>query len=181
MLLIALTATASLAQPREERNHELSLSGSYQNYSSESSSGSSGAFLISPRLGFYVVQGLEIEPEFLVMLSSGSDPVYVLNGNISYNFLSAGKTVPFILAGYGLANTVPFFGVPLLRTDFTVGVLNLGAGIKAFVKEDIAVRVEYRFQVFSGEGETTISSSFSYTHKVDITVHTVQFGISILL
>ncbi len=181
MMLIALTATALLAQPREERMHELSLSGGYQNYSSGSSSGSSGAFLISPRFGFYVVQGFEIEPEILLMLSSGSDPVYVLNGNISYNFLTAGKTVPFILAGYGLANTVPFFGVPLLRTDFAVGVLNLGGGVKAFVREDIAVRVEYRYQTFSGEGETTISSSYSYTHKVDVRMHTVQFGISILL
>ena len=127
-----------------------------------------------------MVQGFEIEPEILLMLSSGSDPVYVLNGNISYNFLTAGKTVPFILAGYGLANTVPFFGVPLLRTDFVVGVLNLGGGVKAFVREDIAVRVEYRYQTFSGEGETTISSSYSYTHKVDVRMHTVQFGISIL-
>jgi hypothetical protein len=181
VILIALTATSLLAQPREGRMHELSLSGSYQNYSSGSSSGSSGAFLISPRFGFYVVQGFEIEPEILLMLSPGSDPVYMVNGNISYNFLSAGKTIPFVVGGYGLANTVPFFGVPLMRIDFAVGVLNLGGGIKAFVKEDIAVRVEYRYQKFSGEGETTLSSSFSYIHKVDVTIHTVQFGISILL
>jgi opacity protein-like surface antigen len=104
----------------------------------------------------------------------------MLNGNISYNFISKGKTVPFLLAGYGLANTVPLFNIPLIRTDFTVGVLNLGFGIKSFLKDDIAIRVEYRFQKFSGQKETT-DSYYSYSQKVDTRIHTVQFGISILL
>ena len=144
-IVISALATMSLfAQPREGKTKELGLSGSYQNYSSGSSSGSTGAFLVSPRLGFYVVEGLEIEPELLFLISSGSDPVYILNGNVSYNFISEGKGVPFILIGYGLANTVPFFNVPTTKTDFRVDVLNAGGGVKAFLKEDIAVRIEYR-------------------------------------
>ena len=159
----------------------MSISGSYQNYSSEGSSGSSGAFLISPRFGFFVVEGLELEPELLFMVSSGSDPVYMLNGNISYNFTHSGTTVPFLLAGYGVANAIPFFNVPLSKMDFTVGVLNLGAGTKIFFNENVALRVEYRYQSFNGENTRVFAGSFSYTEKVDLRIHTIQFGFSVLL
>ncbi len=115
------------------------------------------------------------------MLSSGSDPVYMINGNVSYNFISTSRGVPFLLVGYGLSNTVPFFNVPFTRTDFGVGVLNLGIGMKMFLKEDIALRVEYRFQKFTGEGETTTYGTYSYTRKVDTRIHNVQIGISIFL
>ena len=180
MMFVALAASPLLAQPREGKNKELSLSGSYQNYSTGSSSSSSGAFLISPRLGFFVLGGLELEPEVVLMFSSGSEAAYMLNGNVSYNFISEGKAVPFLLAGYGLANTVPFFNVPLTRIGFSVDVLNLGGGVKAFLREDIAIRFEYRFQKFSGQRQSTYSG-FSFTQKVDMRIHTVQFGLSVLL
>ncbi len=179
-LIVTLTATSLLAQPREGKNKELSISGGYHNYSSESSSGSSSAFLISPRLGFFVVEGLELEPEILFMVGSG-DMVYKVNGNISYNFINEGKGIPFVLAGYGLANTVPFFNVPLVRTDFGVSVLNLGGGVKAFLSEDVAIRFEYRYQKFTGEGEEVNLGYFSYSQKVDARIHIVQFGLSVLL
>lgn len=180
-MIIVLAAATSIAQPREGKNRELSLSGGFQSFSSGSSSGSSTAVLVSPRLGFFVIKGLELEPEALLMLSSGSDPVYVINANVSYNFTSSTKNVPFLLVGYGRANTVPFFNVPLMRTDFGVGVLNLGAGMKIYLREDIALRVEYRFQSYYGQGETTDYGYFSFTQKVDTRIHTVQFGLSVLL
>lgn len=181
LLIIALTSTSMLAQPREGKNKELSLSGSYQNFSSGSGSSSSSAFLISPRLGFFVVEGLELEPELLFLLSSGSDPVYMLNGNVSYNFLTQGKGIPFLLVGYGLANTVPVFNVPFIRTDFRVDVLNLGGGVKAFLSEDIALRLEYRYQKFTGQGVTVNYGLMSVSQKVDARIHIVQFGLSVLL
>ena len=180
LTLATFAVTSALAQPSEDLNKELSLSGAYQSFSSGSGSGSSSAFLLSPRLGFFVAGGLEIEPEFLVMFGSGSEAIYMLNGNLSYNFISAGKGVPFVLLGYGTANTIPVFNVPTARTGFGVGVLNMGAGVKAFLKEDIAIRFEYRYQQFSGEGEFDYGY-FSYRQKVDMNIHTVQFGLSVLL
>ena len=185
IVITVFMATLLIAQPREGKNKELSLSGSYQNYSSENSSESAGALLVSPRLGFFVFEGLELEPELLFMFPSGSEPVYMANGNVSYNFIShsisGGKGVPFILLGYGIANTVPFFNVPMTRTDFSIGVLNLGGGVKAFIRNDIAIRIEYRYQKFSGQGTSTMGGSFLYTNKVDFRIHTVQFGLSVLL
>ncbi len=180
-LLAFLLATPSFSQIGEDRNKELSLSGSYQNISRSGSSRNTSALLISPRLGFFVHGGLEIEPEVIVMLGSGIDLVYMLNGNVSYNFSAGPNGVPFVLAGYGIANTVPLFNVPMTKTYYAVGVFNLGAGMKIFVAEDVAFRVEYRFQNFSGRGETSNYGGYSYTEKTEYTIHSMQFGFSVLL
>jgi Outer membrane protein beta-barrel domain len=181
IVIMVLAASALFAQPREGKNKELSLSGCYQNYSSGSGSETSGAFLLSPRLGFYVVKGLELEPEILLMFSSGTDPIYMFNGNVCYNFISQGKGVPFILIGYGISNTVPFFNVPFTRTSFSIGVFNLGAGVKAYMNEDVALRLEYRYQRFSSRGTTTTYGDYSYSQEVNTRIHTIQFGLSVLL
>jgi len=181
IMTLALAACASPAQPRDGRDKELSLSGSFQSYSSGGSSGSSSAFLISPRFGFFVVEGLELEPEALLMLASGSDPVYVVNANVSYNFVASKQRVPFLLIGYGRANTVPFFNVPIRQMGFGVGVFNVGAGVKIYLSQDIALRIEYRFQRFYGEGEPTTSADYSFTERIDTRIHMVQFGFSVLL
>jgi opacity protein-like surface antigen len=181
IMIIVLTTTSLLAQPREGKKKELSISGSFQNFSSGSSSNSSAALHTSVRLGFFVKGGLELEPEVLLMISSGADPVYVLNGNVSYNFISAGKGVPFLLVGYGFANTVPFLNIPFMKTDFGIGVLNIGGGMKGFLSEDVALRFEYRYQRFTGQGRTIGYGYYSYTQKIDTRIHTVQFGFSVLL
>jgi hypothetical protein len=181
MLIITLSAANLPGQPREGKSKELSLSGSYQTYSSGSGSVSSGSLLVSSRLGFFVFEGLEIEPEVLVMIPSGPDLVYMVNGNVSYNFMSAGKAIPFLLIGYGIANTVPFFNVPMTKTDFSVDVLNVGAGVKIFLHENVALRLEYRYQKITGQGATTMYDFYSYTDKVETTINTVQFGFSVLL
>jgi len=179
-LLTVFAASCLFAQPREGKHVELSLSGGYQHYSSDNSDGTS-AFLLCPRVGVFLIEGLELEPEFTLMTVSQGDPMYMVNGNVSYNFRAAGKGVPFLLIGYGLSNTVPVFNVPMVRTDFSIGVLNIGAGVKIFITDDVAVRLEYRYQNFSGESEPSINPYYSYTTKVDVRMHTVQFGLSVLL
>ncbi len=179
-LIIILSATTLFGQPREGKHVELSLSGAYQHLSNDNNSGS-GAFLLSPRVGIFVVGGLELEPEFTLLAASGSDPMYVVNANISYNFSTAGKSFPFILVGYGLSNTIPVFGLPTLNYGFSAGVLNIGAGIKIYVTDDIAVRLEYRYQHFTGDGDTNNYGSFSYTPSINAQMHTVQFGLCMLL
>lgn len=181
VMLALVVVTTSFGQPREGRNFELSLSGSYQHYASGSSSSGSGALLVSPRLGYFVFKGLEVEPEIICLFGSSGDPVYMANGNLSYNFISDRPAVPFVLVGYGMANTVPVFGVPFTRTSFAIGVLNVGAGMKVFLHEDVALRLEYRYQAFTGEGEDTNIGYYAYTHKVEAYIHTVQFGFSVLL
>ena len=179
-LLLFLFSTSLFCQPRVGKTVELSLSGAYQHLSNDNNRGS-GAFLLSPRVGVFVVGGLELEPEFTLLAASGSDPMYVVNANISYNFSTAGKSFPFILVGYGLSNTIPVFGLPMLNYGFSAGVLNIGAGIKIYVTDDIAVRLEYRYQHFTGDGETQNYGSISFTQSINAQMHTVQFGLCMLL
>jgi len=73
------------------------------------------------------------------------------------------------------------FNVPFLSTDFGVGVLNAGVGAKTFLRENIALRVEYRYQKFSGEGSTGSDGFSTFTQRIDTRIHTVQFGLSVLL
>lgn len=180
VLLTVFAASCLFAQPREGKHVELSLSGGYQHFSSDNSDGT-GAFLLSPRVGVFLIEGLELEPEFTLMTVSQGDPMYMVNGNVSYNFRTGGNGVPFLLVGYGISNTVPVFNVPMVRTDFSIGVLNLGAGVKIFITDDVAVRLEYRYQNFTGESEPVNTPYSSYTSKVDVRLHTVQFGLSVLL
>ncbi len=181
--VIALLAAVLPAwgQPREGRSVEMSLSGSYQYVTLGTGSSGSGAFLVSPRVGYFVYGGLEFEPEIICMLSSRANPVYVLNGNVSYNFISSKRGVPFVLVGYGIANSIPLFGVPFTRTSFVINVLNVGVGLKVFLHDDVAMRVEYRFQSYFGEGEESVYGYYAYAHKVESEVHAVQFGLSVLL
>ena len=180
LLCVMASVVSAFGQPREGKRVELGISGAYQNYSSGSSSNSSGAFLISPRVGVYVAEGFALEPEVTLLLASNSDPAYVFSGNVVYNFLQAGKGVPFILVGYGVANSVPLFGLPVVTPGFTVGVLNLGAGVKVYLLEDVALRIEYRYQNFSGEDRRDYGF-VSFTQKLDTRIHSVQFGLSVLL
>lgn len=180
LLLGILTTTCLTAQPREGKHVELSLSGGFQSYSVDDNDATS-AFLLTPRIGVFLIQGLELEPEFTLMTVSSGDPMYMVNANVSYNFRTSGKSVPFLLVGYGFSNTFPIFNLPVTRTDFTIGVANAGAGVKIFIADDVAVRLEYRFQYFSGEGDRQFFGSFSYQNKLEVRMHTVQVGLAVLL
>ncbi len=180
LFTVALASSISFGQVNWDKTRELSLTASYQNRSSGNSSGSTSSLLVSPRLGFFVVKGLELEPELLFMISTGSDPIYAVNGLASYNFISEKGTIPFVLVGYGIANTVPFFNVPFIGTSFRVGVLNLGFGIKARLSEDVWLRIEYRYQRYSGTGSVNPYIGYSYTQSIDSRINTVQFGLSYL-
>jgi len=176
MTLVAIPVCAQLGPGVVEA----SISASLQSVSKGGGSSSTN-ILISPRVGFFLHDGLEIEPELVFFVPDESDVPYMVNGNVAYNFLSSSKAYPFLLVGYGIANTVPFFGIPFSRYDFTVGVLNIGGGMKALLSERVAIRVEYRFQKFSGEGPQQGYYPYVYTSKADYQLHTFQFGFSVLL
>ena len=179
LIVVVLFVSQSYAQPQPGKV-ELSLSASFQNFGSEDGGESSSNFLIAPRVGFFPYEGLEIEPEVVLLVGEG-DALYMLNGNIAYNFLTAGKTVPFLLVGYGIANTVPIFNLPITDVGFSVGVLNVGAGTKIFIAENVAVRTEYRYQRFSGAQESVFFGTFQFKREVTVRIHSVQVGLSVLL
>ncbi len=157
---------------------EAGFSASLQSYSSGGSNSSTN-ILISFQLGFFPVEGFEIEPEVMLLAPNSGDALFAANANVAYNFNTGSKAYPFILVGYGIANSVPLFNIPMMRYNFNSGVFNVGLGLKGFVAENVAIRIEYRFQKFSGEGNTQVPYGFSATEKVDVTLQTVQAGLSV--
>jgi hypothetical protein len=161
ILLLGVCVTELVsAQTWDRKDLEVSLSGSLYDFTS----GDLNAFFITPRLGYFVITGLEVEPELMFMFTPGSHPVYILNSDVSYNFNTNKKGVPFVLVGYGIANRYP-----IIKKDFAVGVLNVGVGVKFFLEEGPTVRLEYRYQKFS------LSSS-----RDEVRIHTVHLGFVIL-
>jgi len=166
LLLGVCSGELVLAQMQEGKDIELSLSGGIQ------ATGFRGLdnYFVSSRVGCDVVKGLKLEPELMSVFASESNPVYMFNGNVSYNFITNKRSTPFVLIGYGLANTVPLINSSLMEKDFSVGVLNVGVGVKIFLEKGPAFRIEYRFQKFSS----------SYP-QVEARIYIIQFGLIILL
>ena len=181
LLLLLCAAASSTAQPLPEgKRFEMSLSGGYQSFSAGSGSSSSSIFYISPRLGFFLVEGLELEPEFSGIFVGGGDPGYMVNGNLAYNTRLQGKALGFLLAGYGAANRVPVGGTLSGYYRTTLGVLNLGAGIKVLLSDDIAIRTELRYQRFTGSRTDDFSwGGVGGSQEYDLRLLSFQFGISI--
>jgi len=70
-------------------------------------------------------------------------------GLIRYNFFAGKKLVPYIQAGVGVWHTnLDMHNFP---NDFTLSPQG-GVGIQYFIKKNMAIRGEYRFQHFSNAG-----------------------------
>lgn len=192
-VLLALPATLALSQT-EQRAWEFSISGAFSSLTSKaevSGGGASGTyesetaniFSIMLRPGFFVIDGLEIEPEICWGGASGEAPSLSFSGNLSYNLLIPGTAVvPFVLAGYGIGNGIPVLGEVITRSSdaFDISVLNLGGGLKVFVTKAVAFRAEYRYQRFAQE--TTMGyASYNYTTNLTNNFHKVLLGVSLFL
>jgi len=188
-VLLLASGFAARAQT-EEGSWEFSLSSNFgltsqsteysSPYGTQESDGESEGFLaLAIRPGYYVVDGLVIEPEFLWTAIEGIPPSFSLSGNLAYNFhIEESNATPFILLGYGVGNAIPVFQRVYVRSsdEWDIPVLNAGAGVKFFVTDHVAFRLEYRFQQYSHE-----EKSGSYTWKSTMQFHNVFMGIALFI
>jgi hypothetical protein len=147
MAFVLLAASGLTAQVGQDKRFEFSTSASIWNvkwYGDESTT----IINIPLRLGVFLFKGLELEPELsLTIPEEGEDTGILILGNVSYNFKASKNVFPFVLAGIGYGNAVPMLGWAWDVEEKVIPV-NFGAGIKAFVGDSAAVRVEYRFTKF---------------------------------
>jgi len=179
-------ASGSLHSQTQQGTWEFSLSGNAGSvstssqysgpYSSSSSeSEAEGYVLLALRPGLYVVDGLALEPEILWTAVEHEKPCFSLSGNLAYNFaIPESRTTPFLLVGYGTGNAIPINNTLLFRSSYKldISLVNLGAGLKIFLAEQAALRLEYRYQKYTEEGEYRSSM-----HKF----HNVFFGFSVFV
>jgi opacity protein-like surface antigen len=184
-------ACSVLSSQTKQGSWEFSLSGNLGSTSSRTEtttpsgtttteSEAQGFLSLALRPGYYVIDGLVVEPEILWTTLENIPPSFSLSVNVAYNFrIPESQVTPFVLAGYGTGNAVPIFQRLFFRSSdkLDIGVLNLGGGVKIFFAEQIALRAEYRYQRFSQERTSSFGSS-SYTTERTQNFHNVFFGFS---
>jgi opacity protein-like surface antigen len=171
IFFVTFSVTGAFAQLPNNKRFEFSTSASMLNYKYEG--GDTHTWINIPlRIGFFVYKGLEIEPElFLTIPTEDTEYTGILVlGNISYNFKGSKKLVPFILGGAGIGNGPQAFSF-VSDSDLKFTAINFGAGIKWFVSDSAAIRIEYRFIKYSGEN--------SYFYNNDRTDNNIYLGVSI--
>jgi Outer membrane protein beta-barrel domain len=193
--LVALAITVETAAQVTSGSWELSLSATMGSVSSSTEytyggktstyEGEAETYLsLAIRPGFFVVDGLSIEPELLWTAIEGDRPAIAVLGGLSYTFtIPESPVAPFILVGYGIGNGIPIAQRLIGRTssDFDVSALNVGGGLKVFVSPNVAFRAEYRYQRYSWQEEITFSWNPEYlsTFERVTAYHNIFIGISV--
>jgi len=172
VVLCILSSVVSAHAKTEKGDIELSGAASYLSRKLEDMDETFWHVNIATRLGIYITNTIEIEPEIMFSKYKDDDLGYILSGNLVLNLSSIkpdSDVVLFFLGGFGVSNTWLYFqNIPLWGLDDErYSILNVGGGLKFFISRQAAFRLEYRFQKFFEERE--------------ITYHNIFFGISAFL
>ena len=103
----------------EKGDWEFSAAASFMSMKEEGADESFTSFRLAGRVGYFLTKNFEIEPEIILGKIDedlfGEEKLgYILSLNLVYYFTSIGKMVPFLLAGAGISNTIPFFGIIII-------------------------------------------------------------------
>lgn len=130
------------------------------------------------RSGYCITDAFEVEAE-LGAFAFFRLPLTIYGaGNLQLQLPLSRSVWPFLLAGYGSSG-----GLLGHKYQAAVGVLNLGAGVKFVFEKVVALRIEYRFQQFSGgeSYEEITPSSRSIVPAADLQLHGFVVGASLFL
>jgi hypothetical protein len=194
LLCAAICAALPAISQTEGGSWELSLAGnggsmsSSSEYTSEGHTHSSESealsyFGLDFRAGYYVVNGLSLEPEVYFLALEKNPPTFNLGANVAYTFVVPESPVrPFLIAGYGIGNGVPLMQRLISRASdkLDIPVLRVGGGLKILLSKNIALKVEYRYERYTRE-ESGTYYVYSYTSKSTENFHNVLFGFSVFL
>jgi hypothetical protein len=135
---------------------ELSTAASFNVFTSNDANDSVTVVELPLRIGYFVTRRAELEGELLYS-HFGSDNDDDANdgfqgsARLLWHFGSQ-RTLPFVFAGGGIGNAMPLGNLLIEVEDTTLKHAEVGAGIKAFVGERAALRAEYRFRHYFGDG-----------------------------
>jgi hypothetical protein len=136
------------------------------------------------RAGYYVVDGLSLEPEIYWLAVEGMPPMFNLGANAAYTFTIPEAPVrPFLTVGYGVGNSVPVMQRLFNRSsnELDVPVFRAGGGVKVFIVKQVALKLEYRYERYTQESSDSFGPYFSYSSKTTSNFHNVLVGFSIFL
>ena len=129
--------------------------------------------------GYYIINGLSIEPEFNLNLNSEGFSVSIL-GNMCYTFYLPQKDIyPYLKLGYGVSNDPDNQNGLFEYLKFKT--INAGAGLKFIYFPGMAFRVEINYRNLNGSNTFYSYQSESYKSELTISIFSISFGLSILL
>lgn len=154
-------------------------------YESEYSHGS--IFLqIGANVGYYILDGLSIEPELDLRLLGGEFYVSLL-GNVCYSFYIPQKSIyPYVKLGYGLSGLNEYYYGESrgLFESLDYRTINASAGLKLIYSSSTALRMEINYRNISGSNEYSYPVYYSYSDsresEITVTVISLSMGLSIL-
>ncbi len=151
----------------------------YSNYGYSQSS-TTKYLSVNASAGYYIMDGLSIEPQVGLEAVEKSDPSQSIVLNLSYTYLIPDSRIgAFAIAGYGLGNSAyyPMYNM-FIRTSnkFNVDILNLGAGAKFLISRSVIIRTELNY--LSNHWSEQFFSSSSDQSESNMGIPS---GISILL
>jgi opacity protein-like surface antigen len=156
---------------------ELSTAASF-GYTKDSSDGDEEltAIQLPLRAGYFITDRIGVEGEILVShLDFGDDDAstgFVGSASFAFHFSPKARTTVFLLAGGGAGNAIEFATLAS-DAETTVTTLHAGLGLKAFLGRRAALRVEYRFTHYSGDGPDRFSPA------IDLNSHKLLIGFSV--
>jgi len=157
VLLVLMLGTALSYSQYTQGTVEMSLMGTAGSIKPETSFpgfpslDSHSYFFLTGSVGYYLTDGLSLEPQFGLFAEKNSPPAETILLNLSYTVeIPRSIVAPFFRAGYGIGNafSYPFYGnIPSYSSDkWDVNVWTAGVGLKIAVKEDIILKTEVNYR-----------------------------------
>jgi hypothetical protein len=144
VLVFLGTSVAFAERPIEGKKFEFSTAVSFSSAKYTNSDNSVSILIIPVRLGWFIWKGFEIEPEVQLRSFDGGTLLYFLQGNLTYNFKTPWKLIPFIGACAGFGNDIPVITIGGPNGD-KVSAYGGIAGVRCLIGKSAALRAEYRF------------------------------------
>ncbi|MGA2363016.1 MAG: outer membrane beta-barrel protein [Candidatus Aminicenantales bacterium] len=186
VLLLLSAATSAAGSVVEGKKFEFSTAFSFESikFGTGTDWYKVSFFNVPVRLGYFIWKGLEFEPELMLTAQHESysggytynQTGWLLSGNLLYNFKlnKSPRLLPFILAGFGFGNGVPYAGyVEKYDVGAKATFPNLGVGLKYLFGNIAALRLEYRYR----HERIKVTSEGTYVEKV--TLNGLFLGLSL--
>ena len=164
-----------------------SFESSEQNYYGNGNGDSKFYSEISLALGFFILDGLSIEPEIEYNFFS-DDATLSLIANVAYTFnIPRKKIYPFIKVGYGISGFTVYRyyyygGSDGLFESLDAKVINAGAGLKIVQSSSFAMRIELNYKniSYAQTQDDHYDLSYDYEISTNTSVISIKIGGSFL-
>lgn len=136
------------------------------------------------RMGYFITDNFSIDPELNWGFTDQTSPAFAFSLNGSFHAPLKENLFVFVTGGAGLSNSVPFFNVAVDRytEKFDITMYNFGGGIKYYLTENLALRTEFRYQIYNFEEKEEAWGPYpGYTLETTIKNSSLLVGFSVLL